>query len=87
MSDIYANVPDTTETLMARINEVQEAIWTVERAGASPELTAAVQALGEREKALRVRLTTLPTPLTVEQRLLRIERALEHAAIPAPAMP
>lgn len=35
-----------------RKNEIQEAIWIVEKCGASPELTAAVMALGERMNQL-----------------------------------
>ena len=56
MSDIYANVPETPETLQARINEVYEAMLIIEQSGASPELTAAIVAMGERDKALRAQL-------------------------------
>jgi hypothetical protein len=51
--DIYADVPNTLETLQARINEVYRAMLTVERMGSSPDLTAAVTALSERMRELR----------------------------------
>jgi hypothetical protein len=53
-TDVHADgVLNTEQTLAARINELYRAMLMVEAAGCSPELTAAVDALGKRYKTLQ----------------------------------